>query len=148
MTQPVKTNGEAGLSPLPQASLQCKQIHLAGNCGEDWILEGAEVSYFPSQFIASCSAPCKLSHLKAFRELDQAVPILASLYITVSILFVLLGLLACVIITPAPSLSAFSQQCFINLFRSPWLEGSVLFPALIFMVHKILTSLTRKSYGH
>ena len=145
--QPVKMNGEAGLPPLPQASLQCKQVHLASNYGKDWILEGAEVSYFPSQFISPCSAPCKLWHPKAFRELDQAVPFLASLCIIVSILFVLLGLLACVI-TPAPFLSAFSQQCFINLFHSPWLEGSVLFPILIFMVHKILTSLTRKSYGH
>lgn len=140
-------SGEAGLLPLPQASLQCKQIHLARNYGKDWILEGAEVSCFPSWLTPPRSAPSKLRHLKAFRELDQAVPILASLCIIVSILFVLLGLLACVI-TPAPFLSAFSRQCFINLFCSPWLEGSVLFPFLIFMVHKILTGLTRKSYGH
>lgn len=147
MTHPGKMNGEAGLPPLPQASLQCKRIHLARNYEKDWILEGAELPYFLSQFIAPCSEPCRLWHLKAFQELDQAVPVAASLCIIVSVLFVLLGLLACAI-TPALFLSALSQQCFINLFRSPWLEGSVLFPVLIFMVHKILASLTRKSYGH
>lgn len=93
--QPVKTNGEAGLPPLPQASFQCKKrAHLAGYYG---ILESTEVSYFPRQLMSPCSAPCKLWCLKAFCEVDEAVPFLASLCIIVSILFVLLGLLACVI---------------------------------------------------
>lgn len=97
-TQPVKMNGGAGLPPLPQASFQCKkQAYLAGNYGKGWILESTEVSYFPSQLMSPCSAPCKLWCPKAFHEVDEAVPFLASLCIIVSILFVLLGPLACVI---------------------------------------------------
>lgn len=101
---------------------------------------------FPVQFTAPRFGPYKLCHLKAFWEGDQEAATLASLCITAPIL-ILLGLLAHVI-TPGPLLPAFSRQPFTNLLCSPWLRGSVLFPVLIFMVHKILTSLTQKSYDH
>lgn len=143
---PTEMNGEIGLPPLHQTPLQWKQTWqiIMGKARYWSVLRSCICS---GQFIAPCSALCKLWHLEASQEFDQLVSILGSLCIAESMLFVLLGLLARGF-TLALFLSHFSQQCFINLLHSPCLEGSVLFPILIFMVHKILTSLTRKNYGH